>query len=125
MSDEETFAGLEGRTITGLCFDPTDPRVLWVSHNAPLYPQPVPDFSGKISRLVLRSAGFEATIEDYVVGLPRSAHSHMTNGLTFGPDGMLYVAQGSNTPWAPLANNGTTDRSNYSAQACCGLIPGG
>jgi len=71
--------------------------VLWVSHNAPLYPHPAPDFTGKISRLVLRSPGFQATVEDYVVGLPRSAKNHMTNGLTFGPDGMLYVAQGSNS----------------------------
>jgi glucose/arabinose dehydrogenase len=45
----------------------------------------------------LHGSGFEATIEDYVVGLPRSAKNHMTNGLTFGPDGMLYVAQGSNS----------------------------
>jgi hypothetical protein len=97
LEDEETLSGLAGRAIIGLCFDPTDPSVLWVSHNAPLEPQPAPDFSGIISRLILHGPGFEATIEDYVVGLPRSARDHMTNSLAFGPDGQLYVAQGSNT----------------------------
>jgi N-acetylneuraminic acid mutarotase len=97
LEDEETISGLVGRAIIGLCFDPSDSSVLWVSHNAPLEPQPAPDYSGIVSRLILRGPGFEATIEDYVIGLPRSARDHMTNSLVFGPDGMLYVAQGSNT----------------------------
>lgn len=31
------------------------------------------------------------------MGLPRSARDHVSNGLEFGPDGMLYLSQGSNT----------------------------
>jgi hypothetical protein len=97
LSNEETFTGLTGRAVVGLAFDPTNANMLWVSHNAPVFPQPAPDFSGKISRLTLGGPGFTATIQDYVVNLPRSAKDHLTNSLAFGPDGMLYVSQGSNS----------------------------
>ena len=41
--------------------------------------------------------GFVATWVDMVSGLPRSAKDHMTNSLAFGPDGALYVTEGSTT----------------------------
>ena len=53
------------------------------------------DFTGRIS--VLRGSS-PTTLKrtDVITGLPRSVGDHMTNGLRFGPDGKLYVAQGAN-----------------------------
>ena len=51
------------------------------------------DWTGKMSRL--SGANLE-TYQDFVVGLPRSVRDHLTNQSTFGPDGALYIAQGSN-----------------------------
>lgn len=84
------------RTIVGLALDPAstaDDVVVWVSHSAAMA-IPAPEWSGKISRL---SGADLETVTDYVVGLPRSTKDHMTNGIAFGPDGALYVLQGSNT----------------------------
>ncbi|MBC8123923.1 MAG: choice-of-anchor D domain-containing protein [Gemmatimonadaceae bacterium] len=98
LTTPETFTGLAGRAIIGLAFDPTNPRTLWVSHNDTIFVQPAQDFTGKISKLTLSSApAFEATVQDYVSGLPRSAKDHLTNSLAFGPDGLLYLTQGSNS----------------------------
>jgi len=60
------------------------------------FPQPE-DFSSKISKLTLKGTNFEADVQDYVVGLPRSAKDHLSNSLVFGPDGKLYMTQGSNS----------------------------
>jgi glucose/arabinose dehydrogenase len=32
-----------------------------------------------------------------ITGLPRSVRDHMTNQLSFGPDGAIYFNQGANT----------------------------
>ncbi|MBC8123799.1 MAG: choice-of-anchor D domain-containing protein, partial [Gemmatimonadaceae bacterium] len=98
LTELETYAGLAGRAIIGLAFDPTSPNTLWVSHNETIFVQPAPDFTGKVSKLILSGEpGFEAVVEDYIVGLPRSAKDHLTNSLAFGPDGLLYLTQGSNS----------------------------
>jgi hypothetical protein len=103
LSNEQQFTGIaEGpdgsRTIIGLAFDPLDPNKLWVSHSAPVFAATPADFTGKISYLELDGGSdFTATITDYVHGLPRSVRDHLTNSLSFGPDGELYVTQGSNS----------------------------
>ncbi|PPS41412.1 Ig-like domain-containing protein [Chroococcidiopsis sp. TS-821] len=101
LSNLQTFAPakLDGRAIIGITFDPKNPNHLWISHNDPLFPQPAKDFTGAVSKLVLNSNtnSFNASIQDYVVGLPRSAKDHLSNSLAFGPDGKLYLTQGSNT----------------------------
>jgi Bacterial Ig-like domain len=76
-----------------------DPNVMWVTTNAPVYIQPAPDWTGTVTRVTIDplQPGFVATFEDMVFGLPRSAKDHMTNSLAFGPDGALYVTQGSTT----------------------------
>lgn len=84
------------RSMLGLAFDPASTAsspILWVSHGDPSYANS-PDWSGKISRL---SGPDLSTIATKVVGLPRSVRDHQTNSLAFGPDGALYVTQGSNT----------------------------
>ena len=97
----EVLSGLttaEGgpRTIIGLAFDPgataANP-VLWISHGVATFNN-APDWTGKVTRL---SGADLTTVQDFVVGLPRSIRDHMTNGLAFGPDGALYVMQGSNS----------------------------
>ncbi|HEX8771120.1 MAG TPA: Ig-like domain-containing protein, partial [Acidimicrobiales bacterium] len=78
------------RTILGLAFDPTstaDALKLWVSHG--LLGDEQPNFSGTVSVL---SGPDLSDARDVVVGLPRSYHDHMNNGITFGPDGRLYLA---------------------------------
>lgn len=101
LTNLETFAPsrLAGRAIIGLTFNPNQPNELWISHNDPLYPQPAEDFTGKISKLKLDplTTAFDADMQDYVVGLPRSAKDHLSNSLAFGPDGNLYMTQGSNS----------------------------
>jgi len=104
LTNLKTFEGLAGddptrpRAIIGIAFDPTDANVLWVSHNDTVLEQPANDFTGKISKLALRNGSdFNARIEDYVIGLPRSGKDHLSNSLAFGPDGKLYLTQGSNS----------------------------
>lgn len=113
LSNLQTFEGLAGspdrpRAIIGITFDPKNSNVLWVSHNDTIYVQPAQDFTGKISKLTLEGPGFNPNIQDYVVGLPRSAKDHLSNSLAFGPGDKLYLTQGSNsatgapdTAWGP------------------------
>ena len=99
LTNLQTFSpsALTGRAIIGITFDPNNANDLWISHNNPLFPQPAEDFSGKVSKLTLKGTNFDADVQDYVVGLPRSAKDHLSNSLAFGPDGKLYMTQGSNS----------------------------
>lgn len=100
LTNPEVFAPtkLRSRAIIGLTFDPNNANNLWISHNNPLFPQPAADFSSKISKLTLNGTNFANTgMQDYVVGLPRSAKDHLSNSLAFGPGGKLYMTQGSNS----------------------------
>ena len=84
------------RLLIGLSFDPAataDNPVLWASHSFGAV-NDVPEWTGKISRL--RGKNLEID-EDVVLNLPRSIHDHSTNQLDFGPDGALYIPQGSNS----------------------------
>lgn len=84
------------RLLIGLAFDPMSTPaapILWVTHSHFSFAN-APDWTGKISRLSGSALG---TVQDYVVGLPRSTKEHLTNSLAFGPDGALYVLEGSNT----------------------------
>ncbi len=84
------------RMLIGIAFDPAstaDNLIVWVSHSF-LAENNGPDWTGKITRL---SGPNLETVQDYVVGLPRSIRDHLTNGVAFGPDGALYFTQGSNS----------------------------
>ena len=80
------------RVLTGFTFDPASTAanpILWVSSG--VYPLPnEPDFSCKITRM---SGPNLQTVQDIVVGLPRSVSDHMTDQPVFGPDGALYFCQ--------------------------------
>ena len=97
LTNEELFQGFAGRAVIGLAFDPNNSNLLWVVNDDPVFPEPANDFTGKISKLLLTPGTFTGTIQDYVVGLPRSAKDHMTNNLAFGPDGFLYCTQAADT----------------------------
>ncbi|MGF1504522.1 MAG: hypothetical protein ACFB51_05215, partial [Anaerolineae bacterium] len=90
---------LAGRAIIGIAFDPAstaEEPIMWISHNLP--PNDGLHFTGEIARLTGTNPGQpdEAwQIEPVVVGLPRSVDNHLTNSVRFGPDGALYVSQGS------------------------------
>jgi hypothetical protein len=84
------------RSAVGLVFDPAATAtnlIVWVSHcSAGLTNAPA--FDGNISRL----SGANLEIPQLVLTrLPRSMKDHLVNGLAFGPDGALYISQGSNS----------------------------
>ncbi len=84
------------RLLIGLAFDPAstaaDP-ILWVTHSTFGFNN-VADWGGVLTRL----SGTNFTdYQDVIVGLPRSIRDHATNSVAFGPDGALYLLQGSNS----------------------------
>ena len=86
------------RAIIGLRFDPAATAgnlILWVTHSGAQLTNS-PDWLGKLTRL---SGPNLATVQDYVVNLPRSIRDHMTNGIDFKPGEptVLYLQQGSNS----------------------------
>ncbi|HKP95500.1 MAG TPA: Ig-like domain-containing protein [Fibrobacteria bacterium] len=94
ITSVQAYNGNTNRAIIGMAFDPLSTPaapILWITNNAPTLANSV-DWSGKITRLSGPDLG---TVQDYVVGLPRAIKDHMTNSLAFGPDGALYVMQGS------------------------------
>ncbi len=82
------------RLLIGMAFDPASTAqnlVAWVSHTTFGFAD-MPDWGGKITRL---SGPDLETVEDFLIGLPRSSKDHVTNGIDFGPDAALYFVQGS------------------------------
>ncbi|GGP71042.1 Ig-like domain-containing protein [Saccharothrix coeruleofusca] len=92
-----TAAGLPGapdRTVIGLAFDPASTAanpVLWITDNHGGTAN-APDWSGRIARL---SGPDLSVYTEVVTDLPRSVKDHESNSLVFGPDGDLYLSQGS------------------------------
>lgn len=84
------------RAVIGLAFDPAATAsnlTLWVTHAYPTL-ENAPDWTSKLSRLTGTTLG---SIQDVVVGLPRSVRDHLTNSIAFkaGEPGALYMNQGS------------------------------
>ena len=86
--------------VLGLAFDPTSSPVsggqihlylAYADNNSG-------PFNGKIARAVSTNGGVSYTVdENFIVGLGRSSFDHQTNGLAFGDDGCLYMAQRGNS----------------------------
>ncbi|QRQ99446.1 OmpL47-type beta-barrel domain-containing protein [Dyadobacter sandarakinus] len=84
------------RTAIGLTFEPgATPQnmVAWVTHSSAGLTS-APTFDGNVSKLSGDSLQYEQLI---VTKLPRSKRDHLTNSMAFGPDGALYINQGSNS----------------------------
>ena len=107
------------RTVTGLAFEPGSTSTnlrLWVSHGT-LGNRNMANFTGKVT---LVSGANLQTVQDKITGLPRSTKDHMNNGVAFGPDSKLYLAQGS------LSGYGAPDQAwGYRAETPLGLDPRG
>jgi glucose/arabinose dehydrogenase len=117
------------RTITGLEFDPASTASnmkLYVSHGF-LGISNAPHWTGKISVLTKTQSNFD-TRRDVIIGLPRSIKDHLNNGIQFGPDGKLYIAQGSmngyGAPDAAWGNRPETKLSGAILQADVRRIAG-
>ena len=107
-NDDGTPApGVNGRTLLGIVFDPASPPsapVLYVTHSDPRIgfnnsttALAIDTHSGTLTKLTGPNFDNPANRQDLITGLPRSRENHGPNGLAWGPDGWLYLAQGGNT----------------------------
>lgn len=87
--------------VFGIAFDPADsssPPPIYVTNTISGFggdgQAPPGSFPGRITKI--SGAGYD-TFQDIITGLPVSNSGHESNGLAFGPDGRLYIAQGSTT----------------------------
>lgn len=88
------------RGLIGLAFDPASTPtnvIIWFTSNNPDFGKGGgKHFTGSLERMVVDGTGaISSGPEVWVEGLPRSAGDHASNGLAFGPDGALYMSQGS------------------------------
>lgn len=126
LTNEETINTIQtnegNRLAIGMAFDPsstTSNLILWVSHTTPGF-SGIADWGGKVARLSGPSLG---TYQVYVENLPRSARDHVTNGIDFGPDGALYVLQGSNSAMGAPDNAWNNRPERLLSAACLRIDP--
>jgi glucose/arabinose dehydrogenase len=93
VSTETIATGQVG--ILGLAFDPTAPSSPVVVYASRREPSATDSYEGRVSKFT----GPTWTRQDVITGLPSSNPytNHFTNGLAFDEDGLLFIAQGSNT----------------------------
>jgi glucose/arabinose dehydrogenase len=120
VTSDQAIGTLGSRLALGITVDPASTAtdvVLWVSHSNPSTSAGVAN-SGIVSRL--SGTGF-TTRTDVITGLPRAIANHATNGLEFGPDGKLYIAQAGNTG-AGAANTANTEFGDRAEQPLSAAI---
>jgi glucose/arabinose dehydrogenase len=93
---QDAYGARQPRLSIGFAFDPSSTPtnlVAWITHSTFVFLDG-PTWDGKLTRL---SGDSLQKVQDVLINLPRSAKDHLTNSITFGPDGALYFSQGSNT----------------------------
>jgi glucose/arabinose dehydrogenase len=87
--------------VYGIAFDPNDassPPPIYVTNTISGFGDvgqaPAGSFPGKVTKI---SGPGYTTRTDIITGLPISNSGHEANDLAFGPDGRLYIEQGSST----------------------------
>jgi Malectin domain/Bacterial Ig-like domain/IPT/TIG domain/Glucose / Sorbosone dehydrogenase len=103
--DNSPAAGVVGRTVTGITFDPNSTAanpIMYVSNSDPRMvfnnntgANLVNTHSGTITRLKGPNFDDPANRLDVVTGLPKSRANHQIEGLHFGPDGWIYMGVGA------------------------------
>ncbi len=96
VTADQVITTLGSRLTLGITVDPASTAsnvILWVSHSSPSV-----DTGELNSSTVTKLSGADfATRQDVITGLPRAIANHAINGIHFGPDGKLYIANGGNT----------------------------
>jgi hypothetical protein len=93
---QDAYGTRKKRLAIGFAFDPASTAtnlIAWVTHSTYVFLN-APDWDGKLTRL---SGSSLQNVQDVLINLPRSTKDHLTNSITFGPDGALYFTQGSNS----------------------------
>jgi glucose/arabinose dehydrogenase len=93
---QDAYGPRQPTLAIGLTFDPTstpDNLIAWVTHCSFVFLNG-PAWDGKLTRL---SGNNLEKVQDVLIDLPRSAKDHLTNSITFGPDGALYFLQSGNS----------------------------
>jgi glucose/arabinose dehydrogenase len=105
--------------VLGITIDPTsDPATQITLYLAYSVDNTAP-FNGRIARAVSIDGGVTYTVdENFITGLARSSFDHQTNGLDFGPDGCLYIAQGNNSNAGYDADHAESRLSSAILRAC-------
>ncbi|QMU31383.1 T9SS type A sorting domain-containing protein [Adhaeribacter radiodurans] len=100
LSNMEAISILEDkygeRTAIGLTFDPASTPtnlIAWVTHSSGGFTT-TGSFDGNLSKLSGPGLQNEQLV---ITRLPRSTKDHLTNSVQFGPDGALYISQGSHS----------------------------
>lgn len=98
---EEVTTNADLQEVFGIAFDPAgggSPPAVFVTNTVSGFgaagPAPAGSFPGKIT--VINGPGY-SKITDIITGLSTSDSAHQANGISFGPDGRLYIAHGSTT----------------------------
>ncbi len=99
-----TISNFTGRALIGMAEHPSSTPnniVLWVVNNDPYTGgTDGKHFTGRLSKIIGANIGTGSeswSKTDYIDGLPRSRKDHLSNSIVYGPDGALYLTQGSIT----------------------------
>lgn len=107
------------QSVLGISFDPTSDSATVLELYLAYSDDASAPFNGKIARAVSLDGGQSYAVdEDFITGLPRSTFDHGTNGLDFGPDGCLYIAQANNSNMGFDADFAESRLSSAVLRAC-------
>lgn len=105
--------------VLGIAIDPQSDPALQIALYLAFSVDNGAPFNGRIARAVSTDGGSTYSLdENFISGLARSSFDHQTNGLDFGPDGCLYIAQGNNSNAGYDADHAESRLSSGILRAC-------